>query len=121
MDFTPTNPSYEARVRESLVRQRAMATLGARFLRLAPSAVDLELPYRADLTQQHGYLHAGIVTTLLDSVCGYAGFTLMPAEATVLSVEFKTNLLAPAEGEKLVARGGCCARGAHSRCVRPAA
>ena len=121
MDFTPTNPSYEARVRESLVRQRAMATLDARFLRLAPSAVDLELPYRADLTQQHGYLHAGIVTTLLDSACGYAGFTLMPAEATVLSVEFKTNLLAPAEGEKLVARGGCCARGAHSRCVRPAA
>jgi len=103
MDFTPANPDFETRVRDSFARQAVMATLGARILGIAPGAVDLELAYRADLTQQHGYLHAGIVTTLLDSACGYAAFTLMPADATVLSVEFKTNLLAPAEGEKLVA------------------
>ncbi len=105
MRFEPADPAYEPRVRESFARQQAMATLGARILRIAPGEVDLELPFRADLTQQHGYLHAGIVTTLLDSACGYAAFTLMPAEATVLSVEFKTNLLAPAAGELLLARG----------------
>lgn len=105
MALHPANPGFEARVRESFARQQAMATLGACILHIAPGEVDLELPFRADLTQQHGYLHAGIVTTLLDSACGYAAFTLMPAEATVLSVEFKTNLLAPAEGERLVARG----------------
>ncbi len=105
MGFQPANPDFEARVRESFARQQVMATLGARIARIAPGEVDLELPFRTELTQQHGYLHAGIVTTLLDSACGYAAFTLMPVEATVLSVEFKTNLLAPAEGETLLARG----------------
>jgi|SRR6185503_9390890 len=105
MGLIPADPDFEARVRESFSRQRAMATLGVRIARVAPGEVDLELGYRADLTQQHGYLHAGIVTTVLDSACGYAAFTLMPADATVLSVEFKTNLLAPAEGETLLARG----------------
>jgi uncharacterized protein (TIGR00369 family) len=105
MSYTPADPDYAARVRDSFARQRVMATLGARVTRLAPGEVELELPFRADLTQQHGYLHAGIVTTLLDSACGYAAFSLMPADATVLSVEFKVNLLAPAEGELLIARG----------------
>ncbi|HEX7964481.1 MAG TPA: PaaI family thioesterase [Gammaproteobacteria bacterium] len=105
MALTPADPGFEARVRDSFARQRVMATLGARLVRVAPGEVDLELPFRADLTQQHGYLHAGIVTTLLDSACGYAAFSLMPADATVLSVEFKTNLLAPAAGERLLARG----------------
>jgi len=105
MAFEPVDPQFEARVRESFSRQRIMQTLGARLARVAPGEVDIELPYRADLTQQHGYLHAGIVTTVLDSACGYAAFSLMPADASVLSVEFKTNLLAPAEGELLVARG----------------
>lgn len=105
MGFERANPDFEARVRDSFARQKVMATLGARITRVAPGEVELELPFRADLTQQHGYLHAGIVTTLLDSACGYAAFTLMPADATVLSVEFKTNLLAPAEGELLLARG----------------
>jgi uncharacterized protein (TIGR00369 family) len=105
MAFEPVNPQFEARVRESFSRQRIMQTLGARLTRVAPGEVDIELPYRADLTQQHGYLHAGIVTTALDSACGYAAFSLMPADASVLSVEFKTNLLAPAEGELLLARG----------------
>lgn len=117
MPLKPANPDFAARVRESFGRQRVMATLGARIVHLAPGEVHLELPFRAELTQQHGYLHAGIVTTLLDSACGYAAFSLMPADATVLSVEFKVNLLAPAAGEKLLARGRV--PGARSRCARP--
>jgi uncharacterized protein (TIGR00369 family) len=81
-----------------------MATLGARITRVAPGEVELELPFREDLTQQHGFLHAGIVTTVLDSAAGYAAFTLMPEDAGVVSVEFKTHLLAPATGDRLVAR-----------------
>jgi len=104
MALIPADPGFEVRVRDSFARQRVMDTLGARMTRVAPGEVDLELPYRADLTQQHGFLHAGIVTTLLDSACGYAAFSLMPADSSVLSVEFKTNLLAPAEGELLLAR-----------------
>lgn len=100
----PQDPNFEARVRESYARQRVMATLGAELARVAPGEVDVEMPYREDLTQQHGFLHAGIVTTVLDSACGYAAFTLMPADAAVLSIEFKTNLLAPAKGERLIAR-----------------
>ena len=100
----PRDPGFDARVRASFGRQRVMETLGARLTRVAPGEVDVELPFREDLTQQHGFLHAGIVTTILDSACGYAAFSLMPAEAAVLSIEFKTNLLAPARGELLVAR-----------------
>jgi uncharacterized protein (TIGR00369 family) len=101
----PQDPDFEARVRASFQRQQVMATLGARLTRVAPGETDVELPFRSDLIQQHGFLHAGIVTTILDSACGYAAFSLMPAEAEVLSIEFKTNLLAPARGELLVARG----------------
>jgi uncharacterized protein (TIGR00369 family) len=95
---------YEQRVRDSFARQRVMATLGARLLRIDPGEVEIELPYREELSQQHGFLHAGIVTTVLDSAAGYAAFTLMPADAGVLSVEFKTHLLAPAVGERLIGR-----------------
>ncbi|HEX2189254.1 MAG TPA: PaaI family thioesterase [Longimicrobiaceae bacterium] len=105
MSREPQDPGFEARVRDSFARQRVMETLGARLVRVAPGEVELELPYRADLTQQHGFLHAGVVTTVLDSACGYAAFSLMPADAAVLSIEFKTNLLAPARGELLRARG----------------
>lgn len=110
MPFTPQDPGFEARVRDSFARQRVMATIGARLARVAPGEVDIELPFRGDLTQQHGFLHAGIVGTVLDSACGYAAFTLMPADAGVFSVEFKVNLLAPARGERIVAR---------ARVVRP--
>lgn len=105
MSHPPHDPAFEARVRASFARQRVMDTLGARLVRVAPGEVELELPYREELTQQHGFLHAGIVTTVLDSACGYAAFSLMPADAAVLSIEFKTNLLAPARGELLRARG----------------
>ncbi len=91
-------------MRESFDAQRLMATIGARLTRVAAGEIEIRVPFRSDLTQQHGFLHAGVVAAALDSACGYAAFTLMPEGAGVLSVEFKTNLLAPARGEELIAR-----------------
>ncbi|HEX8694496.1 MAG TPA: PaaI family thioesterase [Longimicrobium sp.] len=99
------DPGYEARVRDSFARQAAMHTIGAEVAHVAPGEVDIRLPFRADLTQQHGFLHAGILGAVADSAAGYAAYTLMPAEAAVLSVEYKLNLMAPAAGEAFVARG----------------
>lgn len=82
-----------------------MATIGARLVRVDAGEIEIRVPYRAGLTQQHGFLHAGVVAAALDSACGYAAFSLMPEGVGVLSVEFKTNLLAPARGSELVARG----------------
>jgi uncharacterized protein (TIGR00369 family) len=96
--FQPRDPDFERRVRSSFARQAAMQTLGVRLERVAPGEVDLVLPFRADLTQQHGFLHAGIVTAVVDSACGYAALSLMERDAAVLSVEFKVQLLAPARG-----------------------
>jgi uncharacterized protein (TIGR00369 family) len=103
--FPPQDPDFEAQARASFARQAYMATIGASILRVAPGEVDLGLAFRADLTQQHGYLHAGVVTALVDSACGFAAFTLMPAGSGVVSVEFKVNLLAPSVGERMIARG----------------
>jgi uncharacterized protein (TIGR00369 family) len=97
--FQARDPGYEAKVRASFERQRVMHTLGIHIRELAPGRIELEMPFAADYTQQHGFLHAGIVTTALDSACGYAAFSLMEKDAAVLTVEFKTNLLAPAKGE----------------------
>jgi uncharacterized protein (TIGR00369 family) len=82
-----------------------MTVLGASLERVAPGEVDIRLPFRADLTQQHGFLHAGVTTTIADSACGYAALSLMPPGAAVLTVEFKVNLMAPAAGRVFVARG----------------
>jgi uncharacterized protein (TIGR00369 family) len=101
-DFKPKDPAFEGRVRASFARQTAMATLGIAIIRLAPGEIDFEMPYDAAYTQQHGFIHAGIVTTALDSACGYAAYSLMPADADVLTVEFKTNLLAPAKGDRFL-------------------
>jgi len=103
--FEPQDPDYERRVRESYARQRVMDLIGATLLRVAPGEVDIALPMRDDLTQQHGFLHAGIVTTIVDSACGYAALSLMPPETGVLTIEYKVNLLAPASGERIIARG----------------
>ena len=105
MTHVPRDPGFERRVRESYARQAAMAMIGARLERVAPGEVTLALPFRADLTQQHGFLHAGIVTTVVDSACGYAALSLMEPGAAVLSVEFKVNLLAPARGTRFEATG----------------
>ncbi len=95
---------YESRLRESFARQAAMRTIGAEIAHVAPGEVDLRMPYREELTQQHGFMHAGIMGALADSACGYAAYTLMPPDAGVVSIEFKLNLLAPAAGDAFVAR-----------------
>jgi len=103
--FQPGDPAYESRVRASFARQSMMTVLGASLERVAPGEVDIRLPFRADLTQQHGFLHAGVTTTIADSACSYAALSLMPPGAAVLTVEFKVNLMAPAAGQVFVARG----------------
>ena len=105
MTATPRDPEYEQRVRASFARQAAMATIGATLTRVVPGEVTLELPFRAELTQQHGFLHAGVVTSVMDSACGYAALSLMERGTAVLSVEFKVNLLAPARGNLFRAVG----------------
>jgi len=105
MSFVPRNPNYADRVRGSFERQGAMHTMGARLVQIAPGAVDIEMDWAPGLTQQHGFLHAGVVAAALDSACGYAGFTLMGEDAAVLTIEFKINLLAPARGARFRMEG----------------
>jgi uncharacterized protein (TIGR00369 family) len=93
------NPSFADEITQSFAKQTIMGLIGAELTRVEPGIVEITLPYRADLAQQHGYLHAGIVTTIADSACGYAAYSLMPPNSEVLSVEFKVNLLRPAKGE----------------------
>jgi uncharacterized protein (TIGR00369 family) len=95
---------FERRVRASFARQRVMESIGATLTHVEAGAVEITLPYRIDLTQQHGFIHAGIVATILDSACGYAAFSRMPPEMAVLTVEYKINLLRPAKGDRLIAR-----------------
>jgi uncharacterized protein (TIGR00369 family) len=105
MDFAPRYPGFEAKVRDSFARQRFMATIGANLAVVAAGEVEIQLPPDPRLTQQHGFLHAGVVIAAVDSACGYAALTLMEEAAEVLTVELKVNLLAPAAGDSLVARG----------------
>lgn len=91
-------------MRASFARQQLMRTLGARLSRVAAGECEIEMPFNAGFTQQHGFLHAGILTSVVDSACGYAAFSLMAPGAAVMSVEFKVNLLAPAAGDALIAR-----------------
>ena len=100
-----SDPEFEQRVRASFDRQAAMQTIGASLTRVAAGLVEIEMPFSAQFTQQHGFLHAGVVSMGLDSACGYAAFSLMPADAAVLTVEFKINLLAPGKGERFLFRG----------------
>jgi uncharacterized protein (TIGR00369 family) len=103
--FTPADPGFAERVRASYARQEAMRTIGATLAAVEPGRVVIELPWAKALTQQHGFLHAGMVATALDSACGYAGFSLMPADAAVLTIEYKINLVAPAKGERFRMEG----------------
>ncbi|HLA89584.1 MAG TPA: PaaI family thioesterase [Gemmatimonadaceae bacterium] len=95
----------ERRIRASFGKQTFMRLLGAQIAHVAPGEVDIALPFRPDLVQQHGFLHAGVTAAIADSACGYAALSLMPADAAVLSVEYKVNMLAPAKGERFLARG----------------
>ncbi len=101
----PFDPAFDVRVRSSFAKQALMSTIGARVTRVAPGEVDVELPFRDNLTQQHGFLHAGVVAAIIDSACGYAALTLMPPDAAVLTSEYKVNLLSPAAGDAIIARG----------------
>ena len=105
MSFQPQDANFRHRVRTSFARQKVMQSLGIEIIRLEPGEIELAMPYDTAYTQQHGFVHAGIVSTALDSACGYAAFSLMPAGAAVLTVEFKINLLAPAKGERFLFRG----------------
>ena len=102
--FAPKNPDYRKIATATFARQQAMRTLGISIARLEPGEVDLSMPYSLDWTQQNGFVHAGVITAGLDTACGIAAFTLMPAGSDVLTVEFKTNLLAPAQGERFFFR-----------------
>ena len=104
------DPRAEARCRASFARQQAMATIGATIESVAAGEVELAMPFDQRFTQQHGFIHAGIVTMLCDTACGFAALSLMPDDAAVLTTEFKVNLLSPARGERFIA---------HGRVVRP--
>ncbi|WP_134499118.1 PaaI family thioesterase [Microvirga pakistanensis] len=104
-DPVPADPNFEARVRTSFAKQGLMDTLGASIVRVAPGAVEILLSPTHAVSQQHGFVHAGAVASIADSAAGYAALTLMPPGAGVLTAEFKINLLAPAMGDRIVARG----------------
>ena len=103
--FTPPDTDWETRVRESFGRQGLMRHLDARLTRVEPGLVEIELPFRAEVTQQHGYFHAGATSSIADTAGGYAAYSLFPADSSVLTVEFKINLIAPAKGDRLRAVG----------------
>ncbi len=98
-DFKPIDPNYEARIRSSFEKQGVMKTICANLTKIAPGEVVIEFSYDSSLTQQHGYIHAGVVTTVVDSACGYAAYTLMPPDSEVLTIEYKVNFMSPARGE----------------------
>lgn len=100
MEFSVPDPDYKQRVQESFDRQPMMKTLGVTIARLEPGTIDLEFDHSDQFTQQHGFIHAGAVATVLDSACGYAAFSLMPADAAVLTVEYKVNLVRPAKAHR---------------------
>src|SRR5689334_12831808 len=104
MSHHAINPTFVEDIKQSFGMQTVMTLIGAELTRVEPGVIEITLPYRNDLTQQHGYIHAGVITTIADSACGYAAYTLMPPGSDVLAVEFKVNLMRPAKGETFVAR-----------------
>ena len=103
--FTPADTQYAQRVKDCFAQQAAMRSLGVSLEVVEPGFISLRMPYTADFTQHNGFMHAGIITTTLDSACGFAAFSLMPETKNVLSIEFKTNLLAPAKGREFLFEG----------------
>jgi len=98
--LVPADPGWDERVRAAFARQRFMSMISAVIVRVAPGEVAIDLPFDWELTQQHGFVHGGVIAAGLDTACGFAASTLMPADAGVLTVEMKTNFLAPALGER---------------------
>ena len=104
-DLTPRDPNFATRVEKSFNAQGMMGLIGARLLSIHPGVCEIEMPYSDGVSQQHGFFHGGVIGTIADSAAGYAAFSLMGAEDGVLTVEYKLNLMAPADGDRLVARG----------------
>lgn len=104
MIFIPQDKNYQSRIKESFSRQSFMELIGAKLIDVQPGYCEIHVPYRKDLTQQHGFFHAGIVGTLADNAAGYAAYTLMAVDSTILTVEYKVNLMAPGDGEVLIAK-----------------
>lgn len=103
--FHPPDPEFEFAVRASFERLTLMRTIGASLEGVSAGEVEIVLPFREDLTQHHGFMAAAVLTAVVDVACGYAAMTLMPPGSSVLTVEYKANFLAPAQGERMVARG----------------
>jgi uncharacterized protein (TIGR00369 family) len=103
--FDPQNSDFESAVQESFDRLTLMKTIGATLQRVSPGEVEIGLRFRTDLTQHHGFMAAAVLTAVVDVACGYAAMTLMPPGCSVLTIEYKANFLAPAQGERVVARG----------------
>lgn len=99
------NGDFRERIRQSFARQGAMDTLGAELTRISQAAIEIELPFDMKLTQQHGILHAGVISAALDAACSYAAYTVIEPEASVLTIEFKVNLMSPGRGERFLFRG----------------
>jgi uncharacterized protein (TIGR00369 family) len=109
--FDPVDSEFADRVRESFGRQALMKRIGGLLTKVAPGEVHVELPFRTDLTQQHGFLHAAVITAIVDTACGFAALTLAPREAAVLTIEYKVNFLSPGFGERITARARVLKRG----------
>src|SRR5262245_41795009 len=105
VSFKPKNPQFRARVEQSFSQQQVMKTLGVKIISLKPGEIELMMPYVPAYTQHTGFMHAGIMATVLDNACGYAALSLGPDDTILLTVEFKTNMLEPAKGERCVVRG----------------
>jgi uncharacterized protein (TIGR00369 family) len=105
MSLQPLDPNFESRVHASFERQGFMKLIGARLIAIAPGACEIQVPHRPELTQQHGFFHAGVIGAIADNAGGYAAYSLMPADASILTVEYKLNLLAPGDGELLLGKG----------------
>jgi uncharacterized protein (TIGR00369 family) len=116
--FTVVDPAYEARVRESFGRQGFMAALGATIARVAPGFCEIHIPFASGVAQQHGYFHGGVVGAAADNAAAYAAFTLIGPTATVLTVEYKVNFLAPANGRLLIAEGRVLRAGRTLLCCK---
>jgi uncharacterized protein (TIGR00369 family) len=111
MNFTPKDPNFAARVKDSFERQKFMALLKAILVKTEPGFCEIHIPYNDSLTQQHSFIHGGVVGTIADTTSGYAAFSLMDASSSILSVEFKLNLIAPAKGDLLIGRASVLKNG----------
>lgn len=111
MTYEAVDPHYRERVEQSFARQQFMDFIGAELVEVRPGFCQIHVPYRQELTQQHGFFHAGIIGTVADNCAGYAGFSLMAPDSSVLTVEYKLNLMAPGEGDLLIGRAEVLRRG----------